>query len=322
MKNIIYKWGAALFAFVFATSAAAAVITWDGSKNSAWTDPENWIGGVRPENSTSQDVARFADDSAGVNRQPVVNYGWAVGRIQFDGTGWTIGRSGVYVLNIGGGVTLNPAGVGSVTFNSRLYLGNSQTWEVGAGSTINVNGGLGGASSGLTKTGGGRLVIRGGEDNINSFGALVVSEGDVWVTRGTVDRRLAPVSVARGALFGGDGSVLRPVTIHDGGILAPGFFAAGTLTLRTLSLNASSVLEFELGRLAEPGDRIVTEDLVLDGTLNVSNLGGLEAGAYTLFSCTGSISDNGLSVGSLPPGFKGNISSDTVGVYLHITDVP
>ncbi|QHI68530.1 hypothetical protein [Tichowtungia aerotolerans] len=318
MKNIIYGWVTALFAFVFATSAA--VITWDGSKNSAWTDPENWIGGVRPENSTSQDVARFADDSAGGNRQPVVNYGWAVGRIQFDGPDWTIGRKDTYTLNIGGGVVLNPVRAGSVMFNSRLYLGNSQTWEVGAGSTINVNGGLGGASSGLTKTGGGRLVIRGGEDNINSFGALVVSEGDVWVTRGTVDRRLVPVSVARGALFGGDGSVLRPVTIHDGGILAPGFFAAGTLTLRTLSLSELSVLEFELGSMKDPGDRIVTEDLVLDGTLNVSNLGGLEAGRYTLFSCTGTISDNGLSIGSLPSGFKGSVLVDGNEVYLDITE--
>ncbi|QHI68531.1 hypothetical protein [Tichowtungia aerotolerans] len=311
-----------LFAWVllgFSEIVSATVITWDGSKNSSWTDPANWAGDVRPANNTSQDIARFADDSESVNNQPVVNYNWAVGAVQFDGVGWTIGRSGSYVLNIGGGVTVDSTNTGSVVFNSFLYLGGNQTWDACAGTTINVNGGMGGASSTLTKIGEGNLIIRGGVDNTNTFGALVVSEGKVLLTSGVMDRRLATVTVNSGAVFGGSAPALRPVTVNDGGTLSPGYGGPGTLTLRSLSLNASSILDFELDSLAETSDQVVVEeDLILDGQLNVSNEGGLEPGTYTLFTCAGTLTDNGLDL-TLPDGFEGSISTDAEGVYLQVT---
>lgn len=302
--------------------ATATVITWDGSKSTGYTDPENWVGGVRPASSTVTDIARF-DDTNAIPFQPTINANWSVNGIQFAGSGWTIGRSGASALTIGGsGVTLNPASTGAATFNSKLGLGANQTWDVSAGSTINANGGIGGAAYTLTKTGAGRLVIRGGVDNTNTLGSIVVSAGELLVTAGTLDTRLAAVTVNSGALLGGTGYIYRPVTINNGGTLAAGFDAAGTLTVGNLTLNNSSVLEFELSGLAGTSDKIIAENLILDGVLNVTNLGGLEAGAYTLFAYTGTLTDNGLQVNNLPDGFSGSVTTNGGNVILNVIPEP
>jgi hypothetical protein len=55
---------------------------------------------------------------------------------------------------------------------------------------------------------------------------------------------------------------------------------------------------------------VVTGNLALDGTLNVSNAGGLAAGSYPLFTY-GTLQDNTLNVNNpLPGGFSGTVSND------------
>ena len=46
--------------------------------------------------------------------------------------------------------------------------------------------------------------------------------------------------------------------------------------------------------------------------LNVTNAGGLAAGTYTLFTCTGTLS-GGLAFGSMPPGFKFVLATNVAG---------
>ena len=53
-------------------------------------------------------------------------------------------------------------------------------------------------------------------------------------------------------------------------------------------------------------------NLTLDGTVNVTNLGGLTTASYTLFSYTGSLVNNILNVGTLPAGFSATVSNDAV----------
>ncbi len=48
---------------------------------------------------------------------------------------------------------------------------------------------------------------------------------------------------------------------------------------------------------------IVNGDLTLAGTLGVSALTGFGAGVYELFAYTGTLTDTGLSLGTLPTGF-------------------
>ena len=91
------------------------------------------------------------------------------------------------------------------------------------------------------------------------------------------------------------------MTVDPGGIFAPGS-SPGTITVGALSLDNDSILEFELGIISDLV--IVNGDLLLDGIVNIFDSGGLVAGqSYTLFTYGGTLTDNGLQIGSVPAGF-------------------
>src|SRR5690606_5415101 len=113
-------------------------------------------------------------------------------------------------------------------------------------------------------------------------------------------------TVASGATLGGSGAIGGDVTVRDGGILAPGS-SAGTLTLGSLSLSAGSILDYELGQAGVVGGGVndlveIGGDLTLDGTLDVTDIGGFGAGVYRLMEYGGALTDNGLELGTLPTG--------------------
>ena len=116
------------------------------------------------------------------------------------------------------------------------------------------------------------------------------------------------VSVNAGATLGGLGTIAGSVTVANGGSVSPGS-SPGTLTVGSLALSSGSFLNYELGLpnlFNNAGsDRIdVTGNLILDGTLNVSNSGGMGPGVYRLFNYGGALTDNGLAIGTVPPGFS------------------
>lgn len=138
-------------------------------------------------------------------------------------------------------------------------------------------------------------------------GALVVNNVNGSAT-GTGD-----VHVLSGAALSGAGIIEGGVVIADNATLAPGN-SAGTLTVGSLVLNPNSVLDFELGSQA-PGDYdsvIVSNDLVLDGVLNVKALPGFANGVYTGFVYYGTLYDNTLTVGTTPMGSIVNVVHDPV----------
>src|SRR5690606_24128462 len=113
-------------------------------------------------------------------------------------------------------------------------------------------------------------------------------------------------TVASGATLGGSGAIGGDVTVRDGGILAPGS-SAGTLTPGSLSLSAGSILDYELGQAGRVGGGVndlveIGGDLTLDGTLDVTDIGGFGAGVYRLMEYGGALTDNGLELGTLPTG--------------------
>jgi autotransporter-associated beta strand protein len=195
-------------------------------------------------------------------------------------------------LQIGPGGTLSPS---NVTNNSALIFNNS-------------------ASNAVTGviSGSGTLTISSGTVALNAnnsyIGATFVNSGTLLVNNaiGT-----GPVTVASGARLGGSGTVRGSATINSGGILMPGN-SVGTLTAGTnLTLNAGSVMNFDLGTTS---DRVVvSNNLSLNCTLNVTNSGTLNSGTFTLFTYGGNLLASTITLGSVPSGKLYQIDTSTPG---------
>ena len=195
----------------------------------------------------------------------------------------------------GGGTVLNGGSTTGSTSSLQGAIANNAalTFEQNADGTYTGN--LTGAGS-LTKTGTGDLLLSG----TNSFtGSTNVTAGSLLVN-GTLNS--ATVQVASGASLGGSGQLAGAVSMADGSTITAG--AATPLSVGALALSAGTTLDFALGA---PGSSTtvvnVAGNLVLDGTLNVSDAGGFGVGVYQLFRYGASLTDNGLLLGTLPVGF-------------------
>jgi fibronectin-binding autotransporter adhesin len=115
------------------------------------------------------------------------------------------------------------------------------------------------------------------------------------------------VAVASGGTLGGQGSIVGSVTVANGGTLSG--VAGQTLTMSSLVLNSGSIVNAALGMHGTPGLFDVGGNLILAGTLNVTDGGGYGAGVYRLFDYGGALTNNGLAVGSLPGGTTGVVQT-------------
>lgn len=164
----------------------------------------------------------------------------------------------------------------------------------------------------LTKNGSAKFTLAGA----NTYtGSTTISAGNLCV-KGSMASASA-VSVASGATLSGNGTVSGNVTIAGGGKIEPGDANTATLSTGNLNLNSSSILNFQLG---SSSDRIaVSGNLTLDGTLNISGMSGFGAGTYTIITCSGSITNNTLSIGSAPSGYEYSISVSGGNVNLIVS---
>ncbi len=179
---------------------------------------------------------------------------------------------------------------------------------------------ISGADGSLTKTGTGTFTLTGS----NTYTGTTTVNGGTLAVDGSIT---SATTVNSGATLGGSGSVAGTVTVTAGATLAPGN-SAGTLTVNELLLDDTSVLDFELGDPA--GDAGIDSDLIevngnltLDGVLNITDLGSFGAGTYRLIDYTGTLTDNTLTVGTLPPGYAATVDTETPGqVNLVVTQNP
>jgi autotransporter-associated beta strand protein len=200
-----------------------------------------------------------------------------------------------------------------VSLHETLWL-NARLTSVGTNSQIN-------------KIGKGSVAL---ESSRNDFrGEVNVYEGSLLVDSAlpAVQR----VNVWYGANLGGKGKIGGPVFVNDGASISPGGIRAndraGRLSVDTLTLADTSNLNFDLDK---PGvvdcginDLIsVSGDLVLDGVLNVTDLGNFDTGVYTLFKFGGDLTDDGLNLGTLPTSqFSYFITTTSHSVLLNVSSV-
>jgi fibronectin-binding autotransporter adhesin len=219
---------------------------------------------------------------------------------------------------------------GSITGSGGTLTGSSYALASG-----NISANLGGSGT-VTKTTAGLVTLSGTSSTV---GAVNVSGGTLELATGAA-LNAGLVTVSNAATLDIDGTLTAPtgVNVNAGGtlegagtiagnvnldgILAPGN-SPGTLSINgNLNLTSSSVLNFELNETnTVAGSNIndlvaITGDLVLDGTLNVPDAStpltwttsgtDLAPIKWTLFTFTGTLTNNGLTLGSLPTLLSGN----------------
>src|SRR5262249_2365525 len=124
------------------------------------------------------------------------------------------------------------------------------------------------------------------------------------------------VTVANGATLSGSGEVQAAVTVAAGGNYTPGAGGSGTLNTLGLTLNNTTALSFTVGTSTTRG--AVTGNLVLDGVLNITAGAGFAQGTYTLFTATGTITNNTLTLGTVPSGFSYDYQVSGASVLLKV----
>jgi len=219
------------------------------------------------------------------------------------------------LVNIASGATLELKEGGII---SRLSgAGNVDlvdgTLTVGSGNfSSTFQGALGGAGD-LDKVGTGSLRLTGNNNSLT--GGTSVSGGTLRV-EGNLGS--SNVTVHSGGTLAGGGVLAGAVTVEDGGHLSlssgsglslysisPMIMPSSqTLHMDALTLSANSHVDAELGVASTTALASVTNNLVLDGSLNITDAGGFGLGVYRLFDYGGSLTDNGLELGTLPTGVQ------------------
>lgn len=237
---------------------------------------------------------------------------------------WDLG-SGGGIYNRDGGYTVYLGalfgGSGSILSGASTANVNPTTYVVGSLNTnCTFNGTLADNASptALVKTGSAQLTLTGAS---TFTGGTTVNAGTLCVNStagsgtGTGD-----LEVFSGATLTGSGIIGSATTIDGGAMLAPGN-PTGTLTFtNNLTLNDSSLLQFDLGTNRDA--IAVSGDLALTGQLTVTNSGGFGPGSYPLFTYGGSLNFGNLVLASAPSGYNYSFDTNTAGIVKLAVTLP
>ncbi|OLI96098.1 autotransporter-associated beta strand repeat-containing protein [Xanthomonas oryzae] len=191
-------------------------------------------------------------------------------------------------LSLGSNTALNSlAGLGNVAIvgSNTLQLGVNNASSTFAGSLSDAGN--------LEKVGTGTLQLTG----TSAIG------GTTQITAGTLDvdgtlGSTGGLTVGTGGTLSGSGVVDAAVTVNDGGRLV--VTSGSLLTTGSLSFAPNATLDAFLGIPSQTGVLAVNGDLTLDGTLNITDIGGFGTGVYRLIDYTGVLTNNGMGFGTLP----------------------
>lgn len=205
----------------------------------------------------------------------------------------------------GTGNTLQLQGSGSEDSN---LTGFSSLTMAGANWTLSGALSTTGTTAAATNVQGGTLIITGTLTNAGAGGGTTVAPGAaLQVGNGGAGGSVSGNVVDNGTL-GGTGTIGGNVTAA--GVLSPGALGnvPGTLTINgNLALASTSVLNYNLGQATVVNGplndlTVVGGNLTLDGTLNVQTSpgGSFDPGVYRVISYGGTLTNNGLALGTIP----------------------
>jgi len=203
------------------------------------------------------------------------------------------------------------------TFGGSFFIGwdsSTSSGDTGPGPATNnvlmVRNGGSVTGPGLAINGSNMLSVA----NASIQSGSITCSGTINLSAGVIQ---AGATITCSGTIQGYGSITVPVnrfcTISSGGFFKP-FNSLGQLTISggTLSLASGSTTTVQLG--TNFNTTAVTGNLVLNGTLNITNSGGFTNGTYTLFTYTGTLDTNGLMIGTTPdPNLTYSVDAQTSG---------
>ncbi|MEB6377854.1 autotransporter-associated beta strand repeat-containing protein [Leclercia adecarboxylata] len=198
-----------------------------------------------------------------------------------------------------GGTTGRLSATTNITDNGLLTVNRSD--EVALNGVISGSGAFRQLGSGVTRLGG----------NNSYAGTTTVEQGTLLING--VQTGTGLTTVQSGATLGGYGTLGGDVLFETGTVLRPGDDSRGNgtglLTINgDLTLASDTDSQFQLGEVYTPGGALndlvtVAGDLTLDGVVNVALTAGgsFLPGVYRLFNYGGTLINNTMDIGSLPP---------------------
>lgn len=234
------------------------------------------------------------------------------------------GFSNLSVITVNNGGTLDMNGI-TDTFAALASTAGNTTGAVTQGAAaLTLSATSGSNTFAGTITGTGTFTKSGASTEIlsgnNSLGPVAINGGSLLFNGVNTT---GAVTVGNGATLGGTGSVSGIVTVASGGHLAPGA-SIESLGMGGLTLNAGSVLDFELGPGGAQDLLSISGLLTLNGgELHLTAVGGMEAGTYPLIvygSRSGNVSALGRPTG--PDGFNFNLLDTGGAISLVVSAVP
>ena len=175
----------------------------------------------------------------------------------------------------------------SSSYNNMATVQGGGIWDNGNSSfVIGYVAGGGGATGNVLTVGLGGVVT-----NISQ---LIITPGNALNLQGGFLKG----TTTCGGTVQGFGTVLGSVTISGGGLLNPANSLGQLTFLNSLSLAGGATTTVQLG--TNTSAMVVRGNLTLNGTLNVTDSGGFAGGTYALFSYSGTLTYNGLTIGATP----------------------